>query len=676
MEGLLNVKDLLTPGCFMAKIDLKDAYFGLPIDSKDSKYLVFRALGKLYAFRALPFGLATAPYTYTRVTKVVATYLRSLGFVINDDKSELAPSQRIEFLGFELDSLAMTIAAPALKITKVKRLALSISKLHKAPARQVAQLCGLLASLKLAKAKEEAAFWAAAPAHAFINRVVEPQMSHVIQTDASLKGWGMQMEGMRTGGRWSQEESLLHINALELKAIQLSLKTAFKTAENVGVRVESDNTTAIAFINRRGGTRSRLLNSIATEIWQWALSKNIYLKATHIAGVKNIEADQESRSFKECSEWAVDVECLSHVFHYFGSPTVDLFASRVNKKCNAYFSLNPDPEATGIDAFAHNWKDLFAYAFPPFNLIGRTIRKAQSDGADIILITPQSAEIECMEDLLQVWIDMGLSEGAAKTVMASWAPGTLKSYNCALNKWKTFCDAALVNPLEPDPCQILNFLQETLDKGNGHSSVATQRAAITALLSSLGKKNILQEAESLLTRFHKGMLREKPSAPKQAAIWDIEPVLAWIKSQWPLESMILKNLTRRCILLLAICSPKRASELAALSLDELRQSHTKWEFRLLRTKNRGGGKPHAATFELFEPDARLCPIKSLEAYLLATKPVRNSESRLFLSFKAPHKPVTSATVARWLKLTLQEAGVLGYTGHSTRSAATSKAAEK
>jgi site-specific recombinase XerD len=207
-----------------------------------------------------------------------------------------------------------------------------------------------------------------------------------------------------------------------------------------------------------------------------------------------------------------------------------------------------------------------------------------------------------MEDLLQVWIDMGLSEGAAKTVMASWAPGTLKSYNCALKKWKTFCDTALVNPLEPDPCHILNFLQETLDKGNGHSSVATQRAAITALLSSLGKKNILQEVESLLTRFHKGMLREKPSAPKQAAIWDIEPVLAWIKSQWPLESMILKNLTMRCILLLAICSPKRASELAALSLDELRQSHTKWEFRLLRTKNRGGGKPHTATFELFEPD--------------------------------------------------------------------------
>lgn len=456
MEGLLNVKDLLTPGCYMAKIDLKDAYFGIPIDNKDSKYLVFRALGKLYAFRALPFGLATAPYTYTRVTKVVATYLRSLGlklvvylddwlfignskdeltshielalsvlnslgFVINDDKSELAPSQKIEFLGFELDSLAMTIAAPALKITKVKSLALSISKLEKAPARQVAQLCGLLASLKLAselsrlksralqrllkgiernnrgfnklinisaEAKEEAAFWSAAPLHAFINRVVEPPISHVIQTDASLKGWGMQTEGMRTGGRWSQEESLLHINALELKAIQLSLQTAFKTAENVGVRIESDNTTAIAFINRRGGTRSRILHSIATEIWQWALSKNIYLKATHIAGVKNIEADQESRSFKECSEWAMDFESLRHIFHCFGSPNIDLFASRINKKCSDYYSLNPDPEATGIDAFAHNWKGLFAYAFPPFNLVGRTIRKAQSDGADIILITP------------------------------------------------------------------------------------------------------------------------------------------------------------------------------------------------------------------------------------------------------------------------------------------------
>lgn len=457
MEGLLTVKDLLTPGAFMAKLDLKDAYFSIPIDENDRKYLAFRALGKIYMFRALPFGLAPAPYVYTRVTKPVAAYLRtlgmklvvylddwlfiadseenlqkqldmaikfmrSLGFIINIEKSELTPTQKIEFLGFELNSIEMSISVPRTKIIKLRQLAQALKSADVVPARQIAKFCGLLASFKLAseysrikaralqrllkgidrtgngfnkpvrissEAREEAAFWSAAPVTAYKNRLVEPPISCVIRTDASKKGWGMQADNLRTGGRWSNEESKLHINILELKAIHLGLLTAFKTSKNIGIRIESDNTTAIAFINRRGGTRSRRLHRVATDIWQWALDKNIYLTATHIAGVDNIEADQESRTFKECCEWAMDSMILQNIFDQWGTPDIDLFASRVNRKCESYYSLNPDPDAVGIDAFSHNWKGLLAYAFPPFNLIGRTIRKAKSENADLILVTPE-----------------------------------------------------------------------------------------------------------------------------------------------------------------------------------------------------------------------------------------------------------------------------------------------
>uniref|UniRef100_A0AC34FPH7 Reverse transcriptase domain-containing protein n=1 Tax=Panagrolaimus sp. ES5 TaxID=591445 RepID=A0AC34FPH7_9BILA len=69
MEGLLTVKDIHSKDSVMAKTDLKDAYFSIPIHKKHRKYLVFRALGRLYVFRALPFGLATAPFVYTRVSK-------------------------------------------------------------------------------------------------------------------------------------------------------------------------------------------------------------------------------------------------------------------------------------------------------------------------------------------------------------------------------------------------------------------------------------------------------------------------------------------------------------------------------------------------------------------------------------------------------------------------------
>ena len=61
MEGIYTLRDILKPGDLMGKIDLKDAYFSVKIDIKHRKYLRFHWKGKSYQYRALPFGLATAP---------------------------------------------------------------------------------------------------------------------------------------------------------------------------------------------------------------------------------------------------------------------------------------------------------------------------------------------------------------------------------------------------------------------------------------------------------------------------------------------------------------------------------------------------------------------------------------------------------------------------------------
>ena len=63
----------------MAKIDLKDAYFAVPISEPDRKYLRFRWKSQTYQFNCLPFGLSRAPWVFTKITKAVAAVLREMG---------------------------------------------------------------------------------------------------------------------------------------------------------------------------------------------------------------------------------------------------------------------------------------------------------------------------------------------------------------------------------------------------------------------------------------------------------------------------------------------------------------------------------------------------------------------------------------------------------------------
>jgi len=68
--------------------------------------------------------------------------------------------------------------------------------------------------------------------------------------------------------------------------------------------------------------------------------------------------------------------------------TVDLFASRVNKKCRSFYARFSDPEAEIIDAFTVDWGGKHFYAFPPFALILRTLRRIINDKATGVVVVP------------------------------------------------------------------------------------------------------------------------------------------------------------------------------------------------------------------------------------------------------------------------------------------------
>ena len=103
------------------------------------------------------------------------------------------------------------------------------------------------------------------------------------------------MRGEGGGGRWTPSEAEYHINILELLAAFFSLKCFCSHMNNCHIQIQIDNTTALAYINNMGGSKSKELNQLAVQIWEWCISRNIWLTAVHIPGRLNTGADEKSR---------------------------------------------------------------------------------------------------------------------------------------------------------------------------------------------------------------------------------------------------------------------------------------------------------------------------------------------------------------------------------------------
>lgn len=185
MENIEVVKNLITPNCFMASLDWKDAYYSVKIHPKYRKYLRFYWRGKLYQFTCLPNGLKSAPRMFTKIAKIpisqsrkqgatVSTYIDDsfikaqlleqtrqsvktvvkitddAGFVTHPKKSELEPVQIKKHLGFIINSLDMTLKISNERVQKIKDLCDAIiekvQQKQKVPLRLLAKAVGAMVS--------------------------------------------------------------------------------------------------------------------------------------------------------------------------------------------------------------------------------------------------------------------------------------------------------------------------------------------------------------------------------------------------------------------------------------------------------------------------------------------------------------------------------------------------
>ena len=179
MESVWNIAAGVMAGSWGCTIDLQDAFFGVPIAEAFQCYLAFVVDGVVYVFLFLPFGLAVAPWAFTRVIRPIkgfchkqglalhsylddflllnpsrlgllqdASYLldvfHRLGLPVNHGKSRLEPSQLVEYLGVSFNLDLMTLSLPISKILSIRRLCRSCLARSHMSRRHLEHLVGTL----------------------------------------------------------------------------------------------------------------------------------------------------------------------------------------------------------------------------------------------------------------------------------------------------------------------------------------------------------------------------------------------------------------------------------------------------------------------------------------------------------------------------------------------------
>ena len=179
METPETIRTSLQQGEWVTSVDFKDAYFHIPIQEQSRKYLRFHIQGRNYQFKALPFGLSTAPMEFTVVakevklmathkgirihqylddwlvrarslqtciqhTQILVKMCQDLGWLVNLEKSELEPKQVFNFVGYQFDLRSGRVRPTPDRWQNLQGKIQTLLLLPACPVRQFMSLIGLL----------------------------------------------------------------------------------------------------------------------------------------------------------------------------------------------------------------------------------------------------------------------------------------------------------------------------------------------------------------------------------------------------------------------------------------------------------------------------------------------------------------------------------------------------
>ena len=643
METPESIRTSLISGEWVSSIDLSDTYLHIPIHPNSRKYLRFCHRSQVFQFTSLPFGLATAPQVFTMIVKKVKLmalsrglrlhqYLddwlirsqsqeeakvntqevvdltQSLGWIINQEKSELKPTQVFSFVGYEYH-LDLALVKPTLEIwLKFQNLILRLKSKHVLTARCLMSLIGLLASMEKMvpegrlhlrpfqfhlkehwrnpqsldsllpwrEAISAHRAWWQNPSNMMRGADLHPK-DHSIQlfTDASNEGWGAHLDQSSTKGLWSDQKKRLHIDT----------RLRHRCSEH-----------------KLDGSHCLCLPSDGSPSQGDPKNQAMLLSDHH------------------------------------NSPRLARDALVLGPSA----ALNRDPTST--------WS---------VNNSSQTVPQ---------LCVPQHLNLHawCLR------VDSSKNKASLWKWQRIAAPQRSSTRTIYKSKWALFekwCRENSVDFSTPSVKHISDFFMYLYqDLNRLPSTIDGYRTAIVDTFGPAGQHIAViaqsSDLHSLFSSFH----RDRPKSSRNLPKWNFSAVLNELTKVpfEPMKDTDLQHLTLKTAFLLALASSKRCSEIHAW-VSNLGQ----WERVALfpssyfiaknQLAREGSRSVSPATIPAvtiivdrqFKEDRTLCPVRALRYYLDQTKDLRGSRSLLFISFKKGHtSDIRPATLSSWLKQTI------------------------
>ena len=218
----------------------------------------------------------------------------------------------------------------------------------------------------------------------------------------------------------------------------------------------------------------------------------------------------------------------------------------------------------------------------------------------------------CMAHFRAKLAKEGFSQKVSDILLSSWRKRTASQYESAWKAWSGWCSEREINPFSTTLENIFEFLADLFHKGFKFRTLGVYRSAISSNHETVD--GFVIGKHPMMAKFMKGVFSLRPPEPKYFVTWDVRQVLDFLKTWSPAESLSLKQLTLKPVMLAALITAARSSSVNKMNLC----------FRYFKphgvlfkvpglTKCTGPKRPLQDLFlASFPPDRRLCFVNYLK----------------------------------------------------------------